>query len=149
MKILHIDMDDTICHYSKAYAIARERLPQIQFPQSQYGFYTALEPMEGAIDSINVLRDQYDVYILTRPSYKNPLCYTEKRVWIEKYFGLEFCDKLIICPNKGLVKGDYLIDDFLWPEFDGEQIHFGTTAFPNWSTVYSYLMNKQQYHETA
>ncbi len=35
----------------------------------------------------------------------------EKRVWIEKYFGLEFTEKLIISANKGLLKGDLLIDD--------------------------------------
>jgi len=42
----------------------------------------------------------------------NPLSYTEKRVWIEKFFGIDFVEKLIICSNKGLVKGAFLIDDY-------------------------------------
>jgi hypothetical protein len=32
---------------------------------------------------------------------------------MEKYFGLEFTGKLIISPNKGLLKGDILINELI------------------------------------
>ena len=132
-------MDDTICDFMGAYNEDRLKYPNIVYPQSQYGFFTNLEPLPGAIDAVNELRSKYDVYILTRPSHYNPLCYTEKRVWIEKYFGVDFCEKLILCGYKNLLKGDILIDDKLWPGFEGEQIQFGVGPFPNWTAVLHYF----------
>ena len=63
-------------------------------PQTTYGFYTSLPPIPGAIETYKWLEENYDVCILTRPSYWNPLCYTEKRVWVENHLGLETCRKL-------------------------------------------------------
>lgn len=132
-------MDNTICDFKTAYLKAIEKNPGIQFPQSQYGFFTNLEPIEGAINAVNYLRKYYDVYILTRPSVMNPLCYTEKRIWIEKYFGLEFCDRLILCCNKSLLKGNYLIDDNIHVGFEGEHIHFGQDKFDTWQRIFEHL----------
>jgi 5'(3')-deoxyribonucleotidase len=119
----------------------------IRLPQTTYGFYTSLEPIEGAIETFNWLNNNFDVWILTRPSYQNPLCYTEKRVWAENYLGIEVAKKLIICWDKGLLKGDYLIDDTinveskldLQTKFEGEFLHFGSDKFPNWKSVKKYF----------
>lgn len=135
MKVVYIDMDDTICDFITRYNQKLKENPEIKYPQSQYGFFLDLDPISGAIEAVNYLREKYDVYILTRPSYRNPLCYTEKRVWIEKYFGIDFCEKLIICPNKGLLIGDYLIDDFIWENFRGKQIQYGVSPYENWEKV--------------
>ncbi len=87
--IIYIDMDDVLCDFSSAKKRALEVFPSIKYPQSQYGFFEKLTPLEGAIDAINTLIDssRYDPYILTAPSTRNPLCYTEKRVWVENTFG--------------------------------------------------------------
>jgi 5'(3')-deoxyribonucleotidase len=69
----------------------------------------------------------------------NPLSYTEKRVWVEKYLGLEACKKMFLAPRKDLLIGDYLIDDVIHKGFRGEQIHFGSEKFPNWKTILLYL----------
>lgn len=135
-------MDDTICHYANAHKAALEANPAIQFPQSQYGFYLGLKPIDRAIWWLNKLTEYYDVWILTRPSIKNPLCYIEKRVWVEQHLGMPFCEKLIICPEKGLLRGDYLVDDFPWPTFQGEQILFGSETYPNWDFVGRTLFEK-------
>jgi len=137
--ILYIDMDDTLCDYLSHYQKMCELEPQEKYPQSKKGFFLELKPIEGAIESVNKLREKFDVYILTRPSYKNPLCYTEKRIWIEENFDLEFCQKLIISPNKDLLMGEYLIDDVLWPGFKGEQIQFGIAPYKTWENVLNYL----------
>jgi 5'-nucleotidase len=140
MKILHLDMDDTLCHFKKAQMAAIAKEPHILYPQSQYGFFSNLEPIEGAIEYMHMLTEFYNVHILTRPSVMNPLCYTEKRVWVERYLGFEFCEKLIISPNKALIKGDYLVDDVVWAGFEGKQIVFGSEMFPNWKAVYEHLV---------
>ena len=103
-EIIFVDMDDTICDYKSQYEKMHKLNPTVKYPQSIKGFFVDMDPIPGALDAVNKLRKDFDVYILTRPSYKNPLCYTEKRIWIEKHFDLEFCDKLIISPNKEFIK---------------------------------------------
>jgi 5'(3')-deoxyribonucleotidase len=138
-KRIYIDMDNTLCNYSKSYRLAREKEPETQYPQAQYGFFANLEPLPNAIESYHQLRQSFEVYILTAPSHLNPLCYTEKRVWVEKHLGLEITRDLIICKRKGLLKGDFLIDDYPYPEFEGEQLLFGQAPFENWKKVMTYL----------
>jgi len=84
VKIIYVDMDNTICNYKKAYLEALEKYPEQAYPQAQYKFFENLEPMEGAIDGINFLRSHFEVFLLTRPSVRNPLNYMEKRIWVEK-----------------------------------------------------------------
>ena len=89
-------------------------------------------------------QNPYVVHILSAPSVFNPLCYTEKRLWVENYPGFEFVHKLILASNKGLLKGDYLIDDYIagrrgQENFDGELIHFGSNKHPDWLAIMKYL----------
>lgn len=143
-KIAYVDMDDTICHYTDA--MYKQLTPSLKYPQSQLGFYLALKPMEGAIEGVNALINSglYDVYILTAPSIMNAHSYSEKRLWIEQHFGIELCHKLILSPNKGLLKGDYLIDDISFGKgqenFDGKLIQIGTAAFPGWDSIIEYML---------
>lgn len=144
--IVYVDMDRVMCNYDKQHAHVKSLYPGIAYPQSLHGFFSMLEPIEGAIEGVNFLRRHFDVYILTRPSVMNPMSYTEKRIWIENNFGTDFCEKLILCPNKGLLIGDFLIDDFLH-DFKGTQLLFGSPGMPGWKNVIEYfnftLLNKQ------
>jgi len=141
-------MDGVLCDFYGAHKKAIMKNPHNKFPQSEYGFFANLEPLPVAIKAVKRLMasEEYEVYILTAPSVMNPLCYTEKRIWIEKYFGMELVNKFIITPNKGLSKGDYLIDDNTSGRgqnlFEGELIHFGSDEFPNWKEVLIYLNKK-------
>ena len=140
---VYIDMDDVMCQFSKAYQASKENYPKLEYPQSIEGFFLALEPMTNAIDIVNGLRSDFDVYVLTAPSTRNPHSYTEKRLWIEKHFDYAFTKKLIISPNKALLVGDYLVDDYAegkgQDKFEGTLVHFGTPDFPDWQTVDRYL----------
>lgn len=146
-KIIYIDMDDVIFNFTKAHDKAIDKVHGIIYPQSQLDFFRKLEPLENAIESVNELMksDYYDVYFLTAPSLFNPLCYTEKCLSIKDYFGQAGVNKLIISPNKALLRGDYLIDDRIigrgQDKFQGNLIHFGSTIFPNWDTVLYFLSN--------
>lgn len=140
MKRVYIDMDDTICDFMGPFRSGDFKL---KYPQSKVGFFLDLEPLYFAIEGVKLLQEKYDVWILTRPSIKNTHCYTEKAEWIKKYFGEEMLEKLILCPDKSLVKGDYLIDDDIrhgQKQFEGEHIQFGTSNFPNWKSVIKYLI---------
>jgi 5'-nucleotidase len=56
---------------------------------------------------------------------------------------LGFVKKLIICPNKSLLKGQYLIDynhtGKGQEKFEGKLIHFGSDEFPNWEKVRAFF----------
>lgn len=146
-KIVYIDMDDTLADFMGAYEFAREEKPTMAFPQAEYGFFANLKPLEGAVESVEVLlkSDLYSPYILTAPSTINPLCYTEKRIWVEQHLGMEMVERLIISPDKSLLKGDYLVDDIAEGKgqegFEGELIQFGTLEYPDWQSVMEFLLS--------
>lgn len=133
-------MDDVLCDYTSQFNQHIERNPSIRFPQSQYGFFANLKPIDGAIDAMEaLLASQYEPYILTAPSYMNPMCYTEKRVWVEKHLGMEYVKRLILSPNKSLLNGHYLIDDNHQGKgqdnFKGTLMLFGSEIFPDWAAI--------------
>lgn len=142
--VIYIDMDDTICDYMKAH-LEHYDYDFSPFPQARNGFYLGLDPLKGAIEGVKELltMPEYDVYILTAPSVINAHSYTEKRLWIEKHFGLDFCHKLILSPNKGLLSGHYLIDDIVMGKgqenFRGELITYGSMRFPDWESIMEYF----------
>lgn len=145
MKIVYVDMDHVLFDYEKGHGEHKKRYPEIEYPQSIEGFFYSLDPLPGAIEGYRWLMEHpmVDEYILTAPSYMNPLSYTDKRKSIEKYFGLDACRKLILSPNKGLSKGHFLIDDNVegkgQEDFEGELIQFGSEQYPDWDSVIAYL----------
>ena len=140
-KIIYIDMDGVLCDYESAYKRDKKAYPKTAYPQSRPGFYTGLKPIQGALEAMDTVLGmaRLDPYILTAPSLYNPLSYTEKRLWVEEHLGFEWVKRLIICPNKSLLKGDVLIDDHITgrgqENFTGELFHFGSLTFPNWESV--------------
>lgn len=133
---IYVDMDDTLCDCTLAYRKARLECPLIRFPQSIHGFFRGLAPITGAVEAMAILKEWgHDVWILTRPSTVNRLCYTEKADWVYQHLGQEWVNKLILCPDKSLLKGDILIDDTLWPGFEGVQIKFGSGDYLYWASV--------------
>jgi len=144
-KLIYVDMDGVLADFITPFLKEIEKNPKQPYPQSQYGFFLNLEPIKDSIESFKKLEEHFDMWILTRPSVQNPLCYTEKAVWIKEKLGTNIQYKTIMCSDKSLLKGDFLIDDTLeygQTEFEGELVHFGSGRFPNWKTVVDYLMSK-------
>ncbi len=143
--IIYVDLDDTLCDYKGAFECLKESSPEIAFPQSQQGFYEGLKPLSDAIGAFHWLckQAQFDVYILTAPSIYNPLCYSEKRRWVEQHLGIEHVHRLIISYHKNLLIGDYLIDDKAegrgQESFEGELIHFGASGLRTWRDIKRYI----------
>ena len=139
--VIYIDMDGVLCDFEGAFLRDQKAFPEIPYPQSRAGFYIGLKPVKGAIEAMDALmRDEnIDPYILTAPSLYNPLSYTEKRIWVEDHLGFEWVKRLIISPDKSLLRGDILIDDHTRGRgqdmFQGQLIYFGSPKFPNWTSV--------------
>jgi 5'(3')-deoxyribonucleotidase len=71
-----------------------------------------------------------------------PESYSDKRLWLEKFYGNLAKKRLILTNRKDLAIGDYLIDDRLKNGSEKSKvkfIHFGTKSFPDWDSVVKYL----------
>ena len=147
--VIYLDMDGVIADAEAGMKVWSDKLgisTDELFKKKLYhmpGFYLDLPPIEGAIEAFNKLSEKYEVYILTAPSWENPSCYTDKRLWVGKYLGDVAYKRLIISNDKSLFTGRALIDDrtkYGVTEFRGEHIHFATDKFPDWKSVLEYLI---------
>ena len=147
-ELIFIDMDGVLADmesgmkaWSDKFGIPVKELFDKDFYHTP-GFYRDLPPIPGACAAFNRIAKKYEVYILTAPSWENPSCYTDKRLWVEKYLGNAAYKRLIITNDKSLFTGKALIDDrtkYGVTKFKGEHIHFNTGKFPDWNSVLDYL----------
>ncbi|MDR1881500.1 MAG: hypothetical protein LBR26_01810 [Prevotella sp.] len=151
-KILYIDMDNVLVDFAsgiarlsdetkRAYEGNLDDVPDI---------FSLMEPMPDAIESVKILSEYFDLYILSTAPWKNTSAWSDKAAWVKRYFGEEkdgvFYKRLIITHRKDLNKGDFLIDDRTKNgagEFGGELIQFGSEKFPNWKAVVKYLTDNK------
>ena len=147
MKTIFFDMDGVLVEFNSALRhIDDETIRRYEgHYQDIPGFFALMDPMPGAIEAVKKLSQHYEVFILSTAPWKNPSSWSDKRIWVEKFFGDIFFKRIILTHRKDLVMGDYLIDD--WGKngassFKGEWIQFGTDQFPNWESVVPYLLKK-------
>ena len=147
MKTIFFDMDGVLVEFNSALRhIDDETIRRYEgHYQDIPGFFALMDPMPGAIEAVRKLSQHYEVFILSTAPWKNPSSWSDKRIWVEKYFGDIFFKRIILTHRKDLVMGDYLIDD--WGKngassFKGEWIQFGSDQFPNWESVVPYLLKK-------
>ena len=149
MKRVYIDLDGVVADFEKG----REDHPLGKVspyrgrPDKLPGLFENLEPIEGAISSVNLLLESpdFDIYFLSTAPWDNPDAWTHKRLWIAKFFDEKLIRKrLILCHFKNFLIGDYLIDDRKYngaENFEGEWLYFGSDKFPNWKSVLEYLLD--------
>ncbi len=108
MKLVYIDMDDTIADFTGADVFKNGfEVSHMYEP----GFFIGLKPVEGSLMAVRqIIRLGYDVHILSQPVAESAHSYSEKIQWIGLYFP-ELISKIHLTQHKNLFKGDYLVDD--------------------------------------
>ena len=155
-KIVYLDMDGVVADFNSLMRQIHTKINLLGETESQAlvdktckensHIFLQIEPIAGAIDAVNTLlkMPEVDLYFLTAAMWDVPESYTDKRLWLEKYFGTAVRKKLIITHRKDLNRGDFLVDDRTrhgTDKFNGEHIHFGIGEFPNWTITLQYLKN--------
>lgn len=144
MKILYVDMDNVLVDFPTGIARVSEDV-QLEYAgrlDEVPGIFGLMQPIAGAIESFNLLSMMFDTYILSTAPWNNPSAWSDKLLWVQENLGSTAYKRLILSHHKNLNDGDYLIDDRTKngvDRFRGEHIHFGTTQFPDWPSVISYL----------
>jgi 5'(3')-deoxyribonucleotidase len=155
-KVLYIDMDGVVADFWKAIQLNQPKIDDKKyFPtyadqekevdaicERNPHIFRYLLPMKGSIEATKPLFKKFDVYFLSTPMWDIPESYSDKRLWLEKYYGDLAKKRLILTNRKDLAIGDILIDDRLKngsEKFKGKFIHFGTGAFPDWDSVVKFL----------
>lgn len=142
-QIVYIDLDGVLCDFDKRHdELLLRGMNKFQAFNHEDAFKD-LEPIPGAIEAWESLQERYDTYILSTAMWSNIYAWSDKRVWVQKYLGKSANKKLILSHNKGLLRGEYLIDDRIAngvADFEGVHIHFGSQKFPDWKTTLDYLL---------
>jgi len=136
--IILIDMDNTLIDFDRGLLTAWQKLYPSEFyvplekrqsfhPHEDYpahlqekiyqlchskGFIRNLPPTPQGIKAVNrMIVEGHDIRFCTSHLFEYRYCLFEKYEWIEKYFGKEYVDRIILTRDKTLIRGDILIDD--------------------------------------
>lgn len=156
-KVIYIDMDGVLVDLGYAFdeffidhPTLKERYKEN--PDHIQGIFRNAPPINGAIEAVNKLAksNKYEMFIATSAPWGNPMSASDKRFWIEDYFGNLFHKKMFITHRKDLLLGDYLIDDKTKNgagNFSGELLRFGTdidtgkvNEYPTWTSILKKLL---------
>ena len=143
--IIYIDMDGVLVDFESALAkVSPEILEKFTGEYDNIpGIFALMDPVPGALEAVDRLKEKYDLYILSSSPWENPTALGDKLAWIKKYFSGEgreniFFRKVIFSSVKQLSRGDILIDDRTANgagDFSGRHVHFGSPEFPDWQSV--------------
>ena len=148
--IIYIDMDGVLVDFESALTkVSPEMLEKFAGEYDNIpGIFALMDPVPGALEAVDRLKEKYDLYILSSSPWENPTALGDKLAWVKKYFGGDgpeniFFRNVIFSSVKHLNRGDILIDDRTANgagDFLGRHIHFGSSEFPNWQSVLNSLL---------
>uniref|UniRef100_A0A2K5I777 5',3'-nucleotidase, mitochondrial n=1 Tax=Colobus angolensis palliatus TaxID=336983 RepID=A0A2K5I777_COLAP len=98
-------------------------------------FFFELEPLPGAVEAVKEMANlqNTDVFICTSPIKMFKYCPYEKNAWVEKHFGPDFLEQIVLTRDKTVVSADLLIDD--QPDITGKWPAVGAEPTPSWEHV--------------
>lgn len=143
-KTLYIDMDNVLVDFPSG-ILQTPKDVQIEYEDrldEVPHIFSKMQPIEGAVAAFEELSTMFDTYILSTAPWENATAWSDKLDWVKKYLGKPAHKRLILSHHKNLNDGHFLVDDRTKngvDRFKGVHIHFGTSDFPDWATVTSYL----------
>ena len=106
-----------------------ERLHILERYMRSDDFFSSLEVMPHAQRVLERLQERYEVYIATA-AMEVPTSFTAKFEWLKVHFPFIRPSHIVFCGDKGILRGDFLIDDNprQLRRFRGEGILFSAPA---------------------
>ena len=152
MKTLFFDMDNVLVNFQSGIDRLDEKTRQEYEGHLDDipGIFALMDPVPGAVEAVQKLRQRYDLYILSTAPWNNPTAWCDKLNWVKKHFGggedSPFYKRIILTHHKDLCHGDYLIDDRPHKcgveKFTGELLHFGPEGdYKDWDSVVEDLLS--------
>ncbi len=87
-----------------------ERLGVLEQYIRSNDFFAELAVMPDAQRVLERLQDKYEVFIATA-AMEVPTSFTAKFEWLKRHFPFIRPSHIVFCGDKGILRGDYLIDD--------------------------------------
>ena len=109
--------------------VPSERHAQLERYIRTDDFFARLDVMPHAQRVIARLQERYEVFIATA-AMEVPTSFTAKFEWLKEHFPFIRPSHIVFCGDKGILRGDYLIDDNprQLKRFRGEGILFSSPA---------------------
>ena len=87
------------------------------------GFFRDVPVMKDSQQVMEELNKKYEVFIVSS-ALEFPQSLSEKYAWLQEHFSFIHWKQIVFCGSKNVIKGDYMIDDYLknLDYFDGEKI---------------------------
>ncbi len=101
------NITEDMCNNWNLHAVFGERIENVMHDPE---IFRNLEPTDGAIETFERMykSNLFDMYIVTAAQ---PCSVEAKHEWIRKYLPFFPEERIIICRKKGMIRGDYLLDD--------------------------------------
>ena len=133
-KTIYIELDNVLCNYNGRIFELRAENDCDDIEQLPI-HYKDMEPIDGAIEAVEELARNLDVYIVT-PDEKRE----EKTEWVRTHLP-QIVDNIIFCDIEEIRDGNYLIcmDKKKGRCFRGRFIEYYSMSFPTWSEVVNYI----------
>ena len=64
------------------------------------GIFSLMQPIPGALEAVQLLAKNYDVYILTTSPWNNPTAASDKVEWVKKHMNGIFHKRVVISHHK-------------------------------------------------
>lgn len=129
-KTIAIDMDGVLADTEPHFAAYYERATGIKLTRKdidgmdervafggtaqsmahESGFFRTLPLMEGAVEAVKSLMEDFEIYIVSA-AMEFPLSLPEKYDWLQEHFPFISWRNIVFCGDKSIIKTDFLIDD--------------------------------------
>ncbi len=115
------------------------------------GFFRSVPVMKDSQQVMEALNKKYEVFIVSS-ALEFPQSLGEKFEWLGEHFPFISWKQIVFCGSKSVIKGDYMIDDYLknLDFFEGEKLLYtaphnqllqGHKRVNNWQEVASIFLS--------